>query len=110
MDKVKERFSKLTYKTTFQILDTNKSKWLFVCSYPYRSRDIFDIYVFESPEDDNDGEYKLRSMIVVYRSRDMVAECKSENGGIGVYHEKQRIAWLTPRDAMTNVGKQNANQ
>jgi hypothetical protein len=101
VDELEKQFGRSGYRVVFQTLETTNSHWLVASTFPYRGRDMFDVYVFEKPHSGGyGGDYTLRSMLLVYNSEHLNAEFKSERGGVAVFQGSRMLSWIGPRDSV----------
>jgi hypothetical protein len=99
------RFTEAPAETKFTRIGTRNSRWLVVSSYPYRSLNRFDVFVFEHPLGGVAGYdygYYLRGFFVVSHSHSMNVNATSDGDAIRIWHDGALLASLASLDFTTN--------
>jgi hypothetical protein len=104
-ESLRGRFAQLSADTKFERIGTSNSIWLVAASYPYRSLNRFDVFVFEHPHGGVPGYdygYYLREFVLVSHSQSMNVNATLDGDMIRIWHDGALLTSLASLDFKTN--------
>jgi hypothetical protein len=97
LEDIIQRFNRTPYPSGVQTTFAHGSQWAFVTSFPYRGRNMFDVYIYERPIEEG-SEYTFRGMLVVHNANaeSLTIDIRADDAGVAVIYDGRNIQWLAP--------------